>query len=97
MGEIEMRKVIVRIVIGVLAAAALASVPLGFALAHEAHHAKCSETAMNALHADIQAMQDGAAKTKATKELELAEDMMGKKDIEGCVAHMHGAMEAVEE
>ena len=92
-----MGKLIVRIVIGVLAAAALASVPLGFALAHEAHHAKCSETAMNATKADIQAMPDGEAKTKAMHEMDMAEAMMSTKDMEGCASHMHNAMEAMEE
>lgn len=91
-----MRKLLVRIVICTLAAAALASVPLGFALAHEAH-AKCSETAMNATKADIQAMPDGEAKTKAMQEMDMAEAMMSKKDMEGCARHMHNAMEAVEE
>jgi hypothetical protein len=90
-------KLILRIVIGVLAATALASVPLGLALAHEAHHAKCSETAMNATKADIQAMPDGEAKTKAMHEMDMAEAMMSKKDMEGCDSHMHNAMEAMEE
>jgi hypothetical protein len=91
-----MRK-FVRIVIGALAPAALASVPLGLAVAHEAHQAKCSETAMNALHADIQAMPDGEAKTKAMHEIDMAEAMMSKKDMEGCASHLHNAMEAIEE
>jgi len=89
-----MRKLLVRIVI--CTPAALASGPLGLALAHEAHHAKCSETAMNATKADIQAMPDGEAKTKAMQEMDMAEAMMSKKDMEGCTSHMHNAMEAIE-
>ena len=91
-----MRKFVTRFVFGVIALAT-AGVPLGFVLAHEAHQAKCSETAMNALQADIQAMDDGDPKTKATKEMQMAKQMMAKKDIEGCATHMHSAMEAMEE
>jgi hypothetical protein len=93
----RMRKVLVWIVLAVAGLAAPADAPFGIAIAHEGHHVECTETAINATKADIQAMQDGAAKTKATTEVEIAEDMMGKKDTEGCVAHLHNAMEAVEE
>jgi hypothetical protein len=78
-------------------AAAWASAPLNFAIAHEAHKAQCTETAINAANADIQAMDDGEAKTKATKEMQMAEEMMAKKDMEGCATHVHNAMEATEE
>jgi hypothetical protein len=76
---------------------ALASTPLNFAIAHEEHQAQCTETAINAMHADIQAMDDGEAKATAMQEMEMAEEMMAKKDMEGCVTHMHNAMEAMEE
>ena len=36
------------------------------------------------------------AKTTAMKEMQMAEDMMAKKDMEGCRTHMHNAMEATE-
>jgi hypothetical protein len=49
------------------------------------------------MHADIQAMDDGEAKATAMQEMEMAEKMMAKKDMEGCVTHMHNAMEAMEE
>jgi hypothetical protein len=29
-------------------------------------------------------------------EMKMAEDMIAKKDMEACVAHMHNAMEAME-
>jgi hypothetical protein len=74
----------------------LASAPLSFAVAHEEHHMECTETSMNAMHADIQAMNDGEAKTTAMKEMQMAEDMMAKKDMKACMAHMHNAMEATE-
>jgi hypothetical protein len=48
-------------------------------LAVEGHHAECNETAINALKADIQAMNESEAKTTATKEMEAAQEMMAKK------------------
>jgi hypothetical protein len=80
--------------LGGLALAGFAVAPL--AVAHEEHHAECNETAMNALKADIQAMQEGEAKMMATKEMELAQQMMAKGDIQGCKSHIHSAMEATE-
>ena len=63
---------------------------------HEGHHAECTDTALNALKADIQAMGEGEARTAATKEVEAAQQMMAKNDIEGCKSHIHSAMEATE-
>lgn len=91
-----MRNVYADIRIGALAVAVLGAA-LSFAGAHEAHKAACSETAANALKADIQVLPDGDAKTKAMKELAMAEEMMGKKDMKACETHMHNAMEAIEE
>lgn len=51
---------------------------------------------INALKADIQAMGEGEASTTATKEVEAAQQMMAKNDIEGCKSHIHSAMEATE-
>jgi hypothetical protein len=65
-------------------------------MAHEQHNMECSETSLNAMHADIQAMEGGEAKTTAMKEMDIAEDMMAKKDMEACMTHMHKAMEAIE-
>ena len=73
----------------------LAGLPLTLALGHEAHHAECNETTINALKADIQAMGAGQAKTTATKEME-GKQMMAKNDMEGCKSHVHSAMEATE-
>jgi hypothetical protein len=79
-----------------LALAMCASGALISAVAHEGHKMECTETSINAMKADIQAMPNGEAKTTATKEMQMAEDMMTKKDTEGCKAHMHNAMEATE-
>ena len=81
---------------GMLGLTALASGPLNFAVAHEGHQMDCTETSINAVNTDIQAMDDGEAKTTASKEMEIAEDMMIKKDMKACVTHMHNAMEAIE-
>jgi hypothetical protein len=79
-----------------LVLAALVGVPPISALGHEGHHAECNETAINALKADIQAMNEGEAKTTATTEMEAAQEMMAKNDVEGCKSHIHSAMEATE-
>ena len=76
--------------------AGFAGVPLTLALGHEGHHVECSETAINALKADIQAMGEGEARTTATKEMEAAQQMMAKNDIQECKSHIHSAMEATE-
>jgi hypothetical protein len=88
-----MRKsIFLNLVVGTLV---LASVP-AFAVAHEGHEMECNETGMNAMHADIQAMDDGEAKTTAMKEMKMAEDMMAKEDMKACANHMYNAMEATE-
>ena len=73
-----------------------AGLPLTLALGHEGHHAECNKTAINTLKADIQAMGEGEAKATATKEMEAAQQMMAKNDMEGCKSHIHSAMEATE-
>jgi hypothetical protein len=75
---------------------ALVGLPLSLALGHEGHQAECTETTINALKADIQALREGEARTTASKELEAANQMMAKKDMEGCKNHIHNAMEAIE-
>ena len=73
-----------------------AGLPLVSALGHEGHSAECNATAINALKADIQAMNEGEARTTATKELEAAQQMMANNDLDGCKSHIHSAMEATE-
>ena len=75
---------------------AFASIPL-LAVAHEEHKMECNATAMNAMKADVQSMPEGEARATATKEMQMAEEMMAVHDMEGCMAHMHKAMEAIEE
>lgn len=66
------------------------------AFGHEGHHAECNQTAINALKADIQAMSEGKAKTTATKEMKVAQQMMAKNNVKGCKKQIHSAMEATE-
>ena len=82
--------------IGAIGLAIALGAPLTFALAHEGHQMKCSDSSINAMTADIQAMPDGKAKTTAIKEMQAAQDMMRKKDMNACMTHMHNAMEAME-
>jgi len=70
--------------------------PLTLALGHEGHHVECNETVIDAMKADIQAMGEGEARTTASKEVQAAQQMMAKNDIEGCKSHIHRAMEATE-
>jgi hypothetical protein len=85
-----------KISLRLLLLAGLAAFPLALAVGHEGHQAECNETTMNALMADIQAMGEGDAKTTATSELQSAQQMMAKNDMEGCKTHVHSAMEATE-
>jgi hypothetical protein len=89
-----MRKsIFLNLVFGVLA---LASIPATIAIAHEGHQMECTETSVNAMHADIQSMNEGEAKITAIKEMKMAEEMMAKKDMKACMDHMHNAMVATE-
>lgn len=88
--------VFAQIISGALGLTALASAPLTFAVAHQDHEMECNETSINAINADIQAMDDGEAKTTAMGEMAKAEQMMAGKDMEACTTHMHSAMEAME-
>jgi len=66
------------------------------ALAHEAHQMECNKESMNAMNADVQAMTEGEVKKTVMKEMQMAQEMMRKKDMKGCMAHMRNAMEAME-
>lgn len=57
---------------------------------------KCEAASIHSMKMDVQAMNDGQAKTTATKEINLAEDMMKKKDVNACTTHLGKAMEAME-
>ena len=85
-----MRKfVFAKLVLVAFGLTALVGTPLAMVAAHEGHKMECNKTNINAMNADIQAMKDG-------KEMQMAQDMMAKQDMKGCMAHMHDAMEATE-
>ena len=88
--------VFANLVFGILALTAFASAPLTLAVAHEGHQMECTETSINAMNADVQAMNEGEAKTTAMAEIKMAEEAMAKKDMEACETHMYNAMEATE-
>jgi hypothetical protein len=88
---------LINVCVGAAIFAAVTGASVTTALTHEAHKMTCNETSINAINADIQALPDGDAKTKAMKELAMAEEMMGKNDLKACEAHLHNAMEAIEE
>jgi hypothetical protein len=83
------------LIFGIVGLTAFTIGPLN-AIAHEEHRTECTETSMNATSTDIQAMDDGGAKTSAFKEMEMAKDMMAEKDMKGCEIHLHNAMEEIE-
>ena len=85
-----------RVTIACLALFVFASAPRHLAIAHEGHQIECKKISMQAIKTDIQAMNDGEAKTIAMKELKMAEDMMDKKDMNACKTHMHNAMDAMD-
>lgn len=92
-----MRKfVVANPVFGILGLAVFASAPPTVAVAHEGAQMECNETSINAMTADVQAMQDGEAKTTAMTEMQAAEKMMAEGDLKGCAAHMQNAMESME-
>jgi len=85
-----------QITIAFLALLVFASIPRNLAIAHEGHQMECKKTSMQAIKADIQAMNDGEAKTTAMKEMKMAEEMMDKKDMNACKTHIHNAMDAMD-
>jgi hypothetical protein len=85
-----------QITIAFLALLLFANAARNFAIAHEGHQMECKKTGMQAIKADIQAMNDGEAKTMAMKEMKMAEEMMDKKDMNACKTHMHNAMDAMD-
>ena len=89
---------IARLMFVVVVSATVSSTPLSVAIAHEGeeHGMDCNEASINEMNMDIQAMGDGEAKTTAMTEMQLAQDMMAKKDMKACVDHMHKAMDAME-
>jgi len=52
----------------------------------------CSDASMKTANDSMMKMTDATKKAAAVKELDLAKDMMAKKDDNGCKMHMDKAM-----
>lgn len=92
-----MRKfALTNLIVAIFGLPMVAALPASFSVAHEGHRMECNDAGINAMNADVQAMPDGEAKTTAMKEMQMAQDMMDKKDMKGCMTHMDAAMEASE-
>ena len=52
----------------------------------------CSEASMKAMHESMMKMTDATKKAGAMKEMDMAKDMMAKKDEKGCMMQMDKAM-----
>ena len=53
----------------------------------------CTEANMMKAHGSMENMPAGEKKTMAMKEMTMAKEMMGKKDMTACKMHMNKAME----
>ena len=85
-----------QVAVAFLALLVFAGAPRDLAIAHEGHQMECKKTSMQAIKADIQAMNDGEAKRVAVKEMKMAEEMMDKNDMNACKTHLHNAMDAID-
>lgn len=52
----------------------------------------CSEASMTSAHDSMMKMTDAGKKMAVMKEMDMAKDMMAKKDEKGCSAQLHKAM-----
>jgi hypothetical protein len=74
-------------ILGVVAVSALLSITPA-----SAQMMDCTDANMTKASADMDKMPAGEKKTMAMKEMTMAKDMMGKKDMAGCKTHMNKAM-----
>jgi hypothetical protein len=85
------------LVCAALAAALLAAVP-ALAQTSDTQPAdatksmNCSEASMKTAHESMMKMTDATKKAAAMKEMDMAKDMMAKKDEKGCMMQMDKAM-----
>lgn len=74
--------------LGIVAVSALLSIAPA-----SAQMMDCTEANMTKASADMDKMPAGEKKTMAMKEMTMAKDMMGKKDMAACKTHLNKAME----
>lgn len=55
---------------------------------------ECTQANLDKLDTQVKALTDKAAQDSATKEIQMAKDLMAKKDDAGCVTHIDAAMKA---
>lgn len=77
---------------GILGIAAVSAL-LSIAPASAAEMMDCTDANMMKVNADMDKMPAGEKKTMGMKEMTMAKDMMGKKDMAACKTHMNKAME----
>jgi hypothetical protein len=56
---------------------------------------ECTDASMAKMKTDVIGMASGEKKDMALKEIQMADDMMMKKDMKGCADHMGKAMDAM--
>ena len=75
-----------------LAATLLAAVPALAQTPDAMTGMNCSEASMKAMHDSMMKMTDPTKKAEVMKEMDMAKDMMAKKDEKGCMMQMEKAM-----
>ena len=75
-----------------LSAALLVAVPALAQTPSATENMHCSEEGMKAMRESMMKMMDATKKAEVMKEMDMAKDMMGKKDEKGCMMQMHKAM-----
>ena len=75
-----------------LSAALLVAVPALAQTPATTTSMNCSDASMKTANDSMMKMTDATKKAAAVKELDLAKDMMAKKDDKGCKMHMDKAM-----
>ncbi len=74
-----------------LAAALLAAAPVLAQTPGAKTSVNCSEASMKAMNDSMMKMTDASKKAAAMKEMDMAKDMMAKKDEKGCAMQMDKA------
>jgi hypothetical protein len=71
---------------------AIAAITLGFA--SSAFAMDCTQENLDKLDKQVTALTDKTVQESAMKEVQMAKDLMAKKDLPGCTTHIDSAMKA---
>ena len=85
-------KMIHAFVYAALVIAPLAAVPASAQTPAATASKDCSDASMKAMQDNMMKMTDATKKAAAMKEMDMAKDMMAKKDEKGCMMQMDKAM-----